>query len=431
MDLLLLIIASVFIVRKKKLEWVLVIAMALGSSLFQADKFFEGMYVIPNMHDGTFIILLFLYIKLLPLSIHENNQYNNIRKFVFIFCLYIALTIVIDIIANGTSIISVIRTSRHWVCLLLSVLLIPKIPAKTLYRVLDITLLITLIISAIITIEHIAGTSYFTKVEYDRFGEMRGALPSTFALFFAILVLSGYFNISNTKKYIYFTILVASQFVSSTRSIALAVVLALIVYIYYKSKDKGRALFKVVGFCILAYGLSFTTPTLNKRLNEAIAEVVAMDKGSKDVEGNMTFRLYILEERYEYIKKNPIHYIFGIGNVVENDFKDVFNIGLYNKDGDIIQLDTGDIAWPLIILRLGMLGLVLYLILFFRFISIFITHKKDMIALSSGIFLISNVLIISFAGSTCAHGAFWLMPTICLWLVLQRSETQDQLNPIK
>ena len=139
----------------------------------------------------------------------------------------------------------------------------------------------------------------------------------------------------------------------------------------------------------------------------------------------MTFRLYILAERYEYLKNDPIHYLFGIGNVVENDFKDVFKIGLYNEDSDIIQLDTGDIAWPLIILRLGMLGLLLYLIWSFMFISLISKNKEDPLALSTMSYVLTTIFVISFASSSFARGTFWMMPAICFWLIIQRSQKKQ------
>lgn len=425
MDLLLVIIASYFIISKTKLEWALVIILALGTSLFQANKFFENSYLIPNMYDGALALSILLFARFYSRKIKNTESYNQIKKTLFAFLAFVLITFIIDIVMNSISISSILKTSRHWIIMLLMFLTIPKLPAETLYKALNITLKITLVISVIIVVEHLAETSYFTKVEYDIFGKKRGALPSTFAMFYALLVYTDYFKLSKVKKYTYLIILVASLLVSSTRSIALGILLAFIICIYFQSKDKFSSMFKIVLFAIAVYAISFALPTLNKRFTEAIAEVTATQKGSKDIEGNMTFRLYILAERYEYLKNNPIHYLFGIGNVVENDFKDVFNIGLYNEDSEIIQLDTGDISWPLILLRLGMLGLLIYLIWSFKFISIISKYKKDPLALSTMAYIITTIFIVSFASSNFARGTFWMMPTICLWLIIQRSQEKN------
>ena len=63
MDLLLVIIASYFIISKTKLEWALVIILALGTSLFQANKFFENSYLIPNMYDGALALSILLFAR--------------------------------------------------------------------------------------------------------------------------------------------------------------------------------------------------------------------------------------------------------------------------------------------------------------------------------------------------------------------------------
>lgn len=425
MDLLLLIIASFLIIRETKLEWALVIVLALGTSLFQANKFFENSYLIPNMSDGSLILTILLYIKFYSRKAKYSESYTQLRKTLFIFFIYILLTFIIDIIVNNISITSILKTSRHWIIMLLMFQTMPKLPNETLNKALNIVFKITLIISIIIVVEHLAGTSYFTKVDYDLFGDKRGALPSTFALFYALLVFTGYFKLSKRKKYAYLIILIASLLVSSTRSIALGVLLSFMICMYFQSRDKQNSMFKIVLFVIAVYAISFALPTLNKRFTEAIAEVTATQKGSKDVEGNMTFRLYILAERYEYLKNDPIYYLFGIGNVVENDFKDVFKIGLYNEDSDIIQLDTGDIAWPLIILRIGMLGLLLYLIWSFMFISLISKNKEDPLALSTMSYVLTTIFVISFASSSFARGTFWMMPAICFWLIIQRSQKKQ------
>ena len=62
MDILLVVIASYFILNKVKLEWALVIIMALGTNLFQASKVFKDFLYIPNIQDGALILILLMFI---------------------------------------------------------------------------------------------------------------------------------------------------------------------------------------------------------------------------------------------------------------------------------------------------------------------------------------------------------------------------------
>ena len=163
-------------------------------------------------------------------------------------------------------------------------------------------------------------------------------------------------------------------------------------------------------------------PSLNKRFNEAFEEASRMEQSSKnlDDEGNMTFRLYMLAERYQYLKTDPLYYLFGIGNVIEQDFPTTFRIGGYSEEMQRpTQLDTGDISWPLIILRLGMIGLILYLIIALQFIITKSKIKKDRLCITLKAYLWASLLVISFAGYQLARGEFWIMPIICMTMVNQ------------
>lgn len=419
MDILLVVTASLFIIRRQKLEWALVIIMALGTNLFQASKVFKDFLYIPNIQDGALILILLMFIlynKKSPCA--GNANLKPIHNITYIFFAYFAFTIFIDLVINGTSIVSVLKTSRHWLCLL-AVLVIPKLPYNVLYKAIRIIFYITIVISAINVIEFITGTEYFTNTLMED-GVRRGALPSYYALFYLFAVFTDYLKFSKVKKYIYLAILAASLLVSSTRSIALGIVVGVAVCIYFLSANKFTSFLKLGFLCIFIYIASFAMPTLHKRFNEAFDEFTSMESSSKnlDVEGNMTFRLYMLAERYQYLKTSPQYHLFGIGNVIEQDFPTTFYIGGFNKEMQRpTQLDTGDIAWPSVILRLGMIGLVLFLIMVFKFI--FFTNKipKDRMCITLKAFLISNLFVTSFAESRFSRGEFWIMPIICIAMI--------------
>ena len=437
MDILLVALASFFILRRWKLEWALVFTMALGTNMFHFGKIFSNLLYIPNTRDGALILILLMFIWYKNKKV-DSTPYKGIQKLAIIFFAYLAFITFIDIAINGTSVVSVLKTSRHWLCLLI-LFVIPKIPYNALYKALRITFYITLVASVIIILEYFAGTEYFTTTMVEN-GIKRGALPAYYALFYTFLVFTDYYKFSKTKKYLYLGILIASQLVSTTRSIAMAIILGIAVCIWYLSENKFNSFLKLGGLCFAIYAASFALPSLHERFNEAFDEFAGMEQSSKnlDAEGNTTFRLYMVAERYQYLKKNPQYYLFGIGNIIEQDFPTTFFIGGFNKEMQRpTQLDTGDISWSPIILRLGMLGLVIYLIMTFKFINFRKHSKKDLLYVTTKTYLIITLLVISFAGSTYARGEFWIMPVVCIvmirktYMLANKQQTVENLNKLQ
>lgn len=103
MDILLVVIASFFIIRRQKLEWALVIIMALGTNMFQVSKIFKDSMLIPNMTDGALILILLMFI-LFKNRKTDTTPYKGIQKTAIIFFSYLAFITLIDIVINNTSI---------------------------------------------------------------------------------------------------------------------------------------------------------------------------------------------------------------------------------------------------------------------------------------------------------------------------------------
>ena len=416
MDLLLLVIALLYIIRNRKTEWVLTIMLALGTNLFQAWKFFANAMLIPNMYDGALVILLALLIK------YRNNkptlpaEYRSLTKYITFFSCYIVLLIFLDIILNNISIISVIKTSRHWL-FLLAIFVIPKIPVITLKKTLYIVMNITLVISAIIAFEFFTGNYYFTEIHYEG-GVARGALPSTFALFYTMVLACNYYNKMNkARRYTYLAILILSLLASSTRSIALAIVFGFMICIYFCSRNKANSFGKMFLFILLAGAVAMFTPGLKERFSQLGTELSA-SRANNDVEGNTTYRLMHFTERFEYLQEKPMQLMFGIGNVVEEDFPDVFYVGLYNENKQrITQLDTGDITWSPVLMRLGVIGIFLFVTLALKAIKCAARHIPDKLAVATTAYLAITFIILSFAGTQCYRATFWIMPAICLCVI--------------
>ena len=137
-----------------------------------------------------------------------------------------------------------------------------------------------------------------------------------------------------------------------------------------------------------------------------------------ELEGNTTFRLMHFSERYEYLNKAPRKLFFGLGNVVEEDFPNVFYTGLYNdKMQRTYQLNTGDITWSPALLRLGIIGILLFVMLAFKITRCAAKFIPDKLSVAIIAYIVTTFLVISFAGTQCYEASFWIMPTICLCII--------------
>lgn len=423
MDILLILLALLFIALKK-MEWVLVIIMALCTNLFNAGSIVEHTFILPQQTDGALflIILLLLFRSTAPMDYPE--EYWKLNRFLYIFGGYLLLVTVIDIFFNDVALLSIIRTSRHWLFFLF-LYIAYHFQRETIQKALLITLYLVTFISGWMLFEHLLGVDILFESFVDRLGTHRAKLPTYLALFFSFLVFVNYFQFSKTKQYLFLGILLLSQLMTATRSIALAIFLGVAICVYFSAEKKGWALCKLVGVVLVSFMIVWSIPALKTRFAAAQEEMSEMREGSREVEGNTTFRLLVLAERYEYLTTNTQYYLFGVGNVWERDFPNIFELGLYNeKTGHVNQLDTGDIVWPLIILRLGMIGLVLFILGYWGVVQLFFKTKENPLSIAMIAYLLSVLFITSFAGSYCGRGDFWILPLLCLVLLSNKKEEE-------
>lgn len=416
MDLLLVLLALLLIFLNKKMEWVLVIIMALCTDLFLLGSLVENVCIFPQLTDGALCLVMLLFLLPKRSKIEPTEDYKLLNKIVKLFFCYLSFLIVIDLILNGISLLSIVKTSRHWLFLLF-LYVVARYPKNVLSKALTITLWIVVIISTLILLESVLGVEILFERKVGDFGILRGKLPPYYGIFFSILVYANYLGYNKTKQYLLLAILVLPQLLSATRSVALAIFLGILLYIYFFSKNKLRASCKILVVCMFLGGVVFSIPSLRYRILDVQEEFKKTNSKEITVEGNTTFRLALLAERYEYLKKNPQYFLFGLGNVHERDFPEIFEIGLHDEErGRTIQLDTGDIAWVGILLRMGIVGVSLFILAFMFIIRQLLMKKDDVLDIALGAYLVSVLLVLSFAGSTYGNGHFWILPLICIFI---------------
>lgn len=419
MDVLIFVVSVVFLLFTRKMYVPLLGLLILGNNYLGIGGFFKlnNLNVFDPKDLGIVLMVLILLVtttgsrfKQLP----KGPEVKKVNKYIVFFLGYIILITFVDLIYNGIDFWSILRTSRHWLMLLMFIPLI-SIPVEQLEKTIKGLYYITIIVSLIIVIEFLTGTNYFTEEAYERYVAnhtiTRGALPSTYALFYVLMVAMGY---GQHKKYVRYTILALLTFsllLSATKSIALGLFLGLVILVYLKSKSNMAATGRILLVSVLALSVVALLPDLRYRLTEGRTNF-----GSED-DGSSTYRMLLAEERFNYIAQDPVTLLFGIGNVTEDNYRGNFQVGLRTEDGGITQLDTGDIAWALTFIRLGLLGTLLWVGLSLFFVWGGSRRKYEQYAIPLISFLLLNLLVLSTAGTSCYQGVYWVVPLICLNII--------------
>lgn len=390
---------------------------ALLTSYFQLGSNLSEVIVSHSVSDCGlilfFIIWLYNYRKRKP---RKTKKFTELKNSIFIFACFLSVAILFDLALRGTGIVSEIQTYRHWLFLILAV------PFASYMEISALNKAITGIfcLSVIATIVILADT-YFSlnlisqdTVEYiDEDGSIytRGAIPTTFCIFFLLLSITRYGDISWKYRYLLFFLFFLSILSSMIRSMFISSLIGVLMIMFFVNRVKIKGLGRWGLLFIAIFALMSSSGGFVNRLTEGFREIVNMTERGDSIEesGTFNFRIMLLKERAGYVLSSIDKIIFGIGGIKEGDFHPIFKIGLKGA-----QLDTSDIAWPLLLLRLGYVGTVLFLSIWYR-LSRLLFKSKSILGMTGCVYLVINILL-SFCSSFVANGAFWLFMVLVLFV---------------
>ncbi len=429
MDLLILFI-GILLVLKHKYAWALLALLVLTTSYLGVGSNASSFPVRHNVSDSGLILFVFMSIYLL-----WRNKFlikrNKLTFYVGIFYVFLFISFLIDLVFNHINIISIIKTSRHWI-FLSSVWLFYYIPRQETEKLIRYLLNITFVISILLLLDFFTGWGILKQINLQQTASglvsKRGAIPSTFTVFFILLLFSNYLKLNTRKKYIYLFVLSAVLMVSMIRSWLIATLIGIfIIYIYNNAKiNKNNALSIVFILTILVGGI-ISNSFIKTRFLEGFSEIQNFNLEG-EVEGTFSYRIFHTIERLEYITSDIQYALFGIGNVTEENAKTNFQFGIRDQYGRVAQLDTADIAWSILFIRLGILGTILYLFFFIKLILFFKSFRKqNLLALTLLSFLTIELLFISLASGELAKGSFILFPVL-IYYYLKDYETTTISN---
>lgn len=197
------------------------------------------------------------------------------------------------------------------------------------------------------------------------------------------------------------------------RSAIMAVVAAITVYTVLK---KGNSIY-LTGLGVLIVLGSFID-IVNERMNEAYLDITATFSSNLNLQNidqgdnNLVFRIAHFLERYDYMIKQPFGWLFGIGLISDNSplaKKLPFRNGLVSElTGQVVQIDTGDLIYSPLLLTLGIVGTIVYLLVFIKFLIYFFKNFKYSDYSVIGFLTILNGIFISMAGTEMLSFTFRL-----------------------
>jgi len=431
MDVIFLLI-FLFFLLKGKYTWVLFGIILLTTNYLGAGTNLSNFPVQHNVSDSGLLLYLALSLRIL---FRTNGKLSSgpFDKYLLFFYLFLLLSIFVDIFINKIDLLSIIKTSRHWL-FLTCFWIFYYIPKEEIKKLLIYLLTATLFINLISITEYTFGIEILglRKSEERLLTGMtfsRGAIPSTFSIFFMFLVFLDYFELKLKWKIIIIGILAAGILISMIRSLIIAVIISLALIILIKRRKTFKESLLTMSIIVTFIWIVFASPFIKERFNEAYMDLKELDTSKRNVSGNLSFRALHIAERFKYVSHRIQYSIFGIGNITEESFPRIFKTGLRNDQGQFVQLDTSDNAWSLLFIRLGIVGTIIYVLLYFKFLFLDINmYSRSIMALVMFVFLIINLIVLSFASSTIANGSFWILPTLLYFTIIQELDSENAIK---
>lgn len=191
-----------------------------------------------------------------------------------------------------------------------------------------------------------------------------------------------------------FLLFSAVQAVSFTRSAIIGTGMALL----YLSKRLVNAVLLVLFLvtAMVGFGVAYSTSSLiESRVNESVKDIASTLRGDYDTfragkDGNLSYRIAHISERLTYVANNVKYWPMGVGFIHEDSAVAQnlgFKIGLKNfLTGRAVQVDTGDNAWSVVIIKTGLLGFGLLMVfLVYSFFAVGGTRDKYSVVYRGGL----------------------------------------------
>ena len=362
---------------------------------FVPDKFFETSFIVSKAPD--FALIYVLAICLIGIIRYDNFIVKNkITIGIAVFTAFVLISILYSRFSLNVIWSDIIRTSRYFF-FVYAYFVFRRFTKEEVLGMLKILAVVTLVGNTLYVIQSVTGFPLLAESSPGKYGVLNRYY--NFTILFYVLI--GYIFCLNPFKgfwryysiVIFCLVAVASQHRLMMFAIFVSCFWGIIIQegglkgVFKYLFIGGLALLPVLDVLIDRFSDN-TTKDIDSVLGGAFTDY----SGELSIDGTFLFRMALLYERGEYILEEPARMVFGVGMMAENSAQaeQEFNfvIGLKTPEDTVVQLDTADIAWVPFVLRLGIVGTVIYLSLYFMLGRFFYKYRKEKFMLASFFYII-------------------------------------------
>lgn len=391
-------------------------------------------------NDYAFLILIgIIFID----SLFNRGYFNrdNFTKYLIVFASFLIICILYSKFVVKLGWGDILRTSRYqffWIAYFLFRHLSKK-TLETLLKCLFFVSLFTaflfllqIVVDKNILVETVTGYVRLFGVKISRFYNQPDML-----FFFTFMAL--YHNpLKGIPKYLSIILLTAATLGAFHRNVFGCLLISIVVGYVVGLPYLKRIYFVVISFVILSVvvvflGYKFVQSRTYTDVEAVISGNFTETEFDMDDLGNatFTFRMLHLLERNQYLFDHPQSMIFGAGLIPE-DSKLVeqmfdFKVGLIEElSGTTTQIDTGDISYSILLLRLGYVGTFLYLLLLAYLMIFFYKKRENGYGLFSFLYLILTIGI-SFFSANLLYPYTFILPLIS-YQIIKKTDLETIIN---
>ena len=418
---LFLCVIAIFSYFQKKYVVFLVCYLGLMTHLFMLDH--SEIEIIRGSD-----LCLFMVLFLLPFVYRNNKDIFKIRgdrltKWIYVFMAFYWAEFFFTVISGTETFfnsLKVIRVSFF----LWSFFIFRSIPLVNFGQFLMIALKITIIQSFLFFLQYaginiLAGNGLESEASQDLGFKMTLNTPllTMFYVFYAFKAES-----LKGKRLVVAGLMIAMTLLTFVRGRIISLFIGIVYYIIAIAGKKQRRSLIIGLVCLLPLVAVVITQksegsggeSASSQITEVVSNVSDIGAINKN-SGTFTFRFAMLAERIIYLVENPEYLLTGVGTMHEDSPRTIqqfdFVIGTINEDRALGRclIESGDITWVPIVLRYGLIGVLIHLMILLIIIQES-RKRKDLLVILSAFYIV--VILGSF------NGSFFENPTSLFLLAL-------------
>lgn len=371
--------------------------------------------------DYALIFTIVVFLSYLITGRITAYKKDNVRVWIYLFYVFLFIAIVVDLQRNP-SIVGFLLMVRQYFHLLIFFIL-PDIPLPLFYRLGRSLFKLTIFQTILFMSQMVTGVRLLTMGGLSESYEpgflwyRPTNLPYFIYIFLFITLLLPKEKLKYKNQLL--ILFVLAILLTLTRTLILGLFITVFVAMLAGLLKAGKKVIPVFVFIALC-----ALPIIGARVMSSFSDLGGgfSSNFEKPDDNNLTFtwRMALTAERAAYVSNDTKSRIFGIGFIHEKDFGgQPFIVGHLNEEGEPVQLDQGDIAWPNLFLRLGFVGTFFYVMLAISLGIYYYKNREDTYAAAAFLFLI-YATIITFASGMFSFADFFVIPYFIYYFIRKR-----------